>query len=301
MGQKAKKERAPNIMESINKIFGESFAEKCERIRSKSPFGSLTTWKLTQVIVKQGCDLRQEQFAIQLISQFNQIFQNHKIPIWLMPYEIVCTGPNSGLVQFIKDSISLDALNKKLKSLNVYSLREFFELYYKNKYGIDLNNIDLSDAIYNFVASLAGYSLVCYVLQIKDRHNGNIMLDKYGHLIHIDFDFFLSNSPGNNLRFERAPFKLTSEYIEVMEGTESEYFKHFKKLMKDGFIALQEEHKKIVVLTAMMLSVNQNLPCFVDKERIISGLNTRLFPQCNKTKKSVSVMKENEAKDFINQ
>lgn len=57
------------------------------------------------------------------------------------------------------------------------------------------------------------------------------MLDDEGHIIHIDFGFMLSNSPGG-INFEAAPFKLTREYLEIMdsnsEGKASDMFDYFK-------------------------------------------------------------------------
>jgi phosphatidylinositol 4-kinase len=73
----------------------------------------------------------------------------------------------------------------------------------------------------NFCKSLAAYSLLCYILQIKDRHNENIMIDIEGHIFHIDFGFLLSNAPGKGLKFESAPFKLNTELVEVLGGDHS--------------------------------------------------------------------------------
>lgn len=53
------------------------------------------------------------------------------------------------------------------------------------------------------------------LLSAAHRHNGNILVDSEGHIIHIDFGFVLANSPGNNLGFESSPFKLTTEFAEV--------------------------------------------------------------------------------------
>ena len=56
-------------------------------------------------------------------------------------------------------------------------------------------------------------------------------MDVAGHIIHIDFGFMLSNSPGG-VNFEAAPFKLTRELLEIMdsnsEGHASEIFDYFK-------------------------------------------------------------------------
>lgn len=77
---------------------------------------------------------------------------------------------------------------------------------------------NIEEATAKFAESMAGYSLICYILKVKDRHNANILLDREGHIIHIDFGFMLGNSPGGNFAFENAPFKLTRDMIDVMGG-----------------------------------------------------------------------------------
>ena len=67
------------------------------------------------------------------------------------------------------------------------------------------------------------------MLQIKDSHNANILVDREGHLVHIDFGFLLTNYPGNVFKMESVPFKLTNELVEVMGGDDSEGFRRFMK------------------------------------------------------------------------
>lgn len=93
-----------------------------------------------------------------------------------------------------------------------------------------------------------------YLLQIKDRHNGNILLDREGHLVHIDFGFMLSNSPGN-MGFEAAPFKLPLEYVEVLGGVTSEPFQEFRRLFRDGFEAARKHCDRIVSECSSLVDV----------------------------------------------
>ena len=79
---------------------------------------------------------------------------------------------------------------------------------------------------------------MCYILQIKDRHNANILVDRDGHVVHIDFGFLFTNSPGGGIKFEAAPFKLTNEFVRVMGGTESDGFKRFRMSMIEGYYTI---------------------------------------------------------------
>ena len=90
-------------------------------------------------------------------------------------------------------------------------------------------------------------------MQLKDRHNGNILLRRDGFLVHIDFGFFLGNAPGKGIEFEKTvPFKLLTEHIEVLGGLDSQTFDQFRKLFYRGFQALRRHADRILILVSMM-------------------------------------------------
>ncbi|KIK57812.1 hypothetical protein GYMLUDRAFT_46010 [Collybiopsis luxurians FD-317 M1] len=243
-------------------VFSESWTAKKSRIRHGSPYGHLANWDCVSVIVKTGGDLRQEQLAVQLIHEFQRIWEEENCQCWVRYFRILITGGSSGLVETITDAVSIHSIKKSEYARRIAEGRfghvTLFD-HFKSTYG-DPSSAKFARAQRNFAKSLAGYSLVTYLLQIKDRHNGNILLDRDGHLVHIDFGFMLSNTPGN-IRFEAAPFKLPAEYIEVLGGVDGAPFLEFRRLFREGFEAARKHCDRIITMVELMQK-DSTLPCF---------------------------------------
>ncbi|XP_026172424.1 phosphatidylinositol 4-kinase beta isoform X3 [Mastacembelus armatus] len=229
----------------------EPWEEKVRRIREGSPYGHLPNWRLLSVIVKCGDDLRQELLAFQVLQQLKSIWEQERVPLWIKPYKILVLSSDSGMIEPVVNAVSLHQVKKQSQlSLLDYFLQE---------HGAPTTEAFLS-AQRNFVESCAGYSLICYLLQVKDRHNGNILVDAEGHIIHIDFGFILSSSP-KNLGFETSAFKLTTEFVDVMGGPDGDMFNYYKMLMLQGLIAARKHMDRVLQIVEIMQQGSQ-LPCF---------------------------------------
>ena len=245
--------------------FGEEWSAKKERIRRSSPYGWMKNWDLVSVIVKTGADLRQEAFASQLIQICDKIWKQAGVPVWVKRMRILVSGESSGLIETITNGVSLHSLKRSLTLASISAgtnprrriatLRDHFI----KAFG-EPDSEQYATGAKAFARSLAAYSMISYVLQLKDRHNGNILIDNTGHIIHIDFGFMLSNSPGS-MGFEAAPFKLTHEYVNVLGGVGGHQFEEFKMLCKQAFQALRKDAERIVMLVDLM-GRESKMPCF---------------------------------------
>lgn len=198
------------------------------------------------MILKCGDDLRHEQFAMQLICLVDSIFRENKLNLCLRPYEIVATSPDSGLVEFVSDGLSIDFIHSKMSTMFGRNCTLFD--YFCKQFGMPNKTSRFKKAQTNFADSLAAYSLVCYILQIKDRHNANIIIDREGHLIHIDFGYMLKASPGQGLEFESAPFKLIPSFEQILMAYDGNGLRRFKDSMVKGLQSLNKNAAKIVLL-----------------------------------------------------
>ena len=167
--------------------------------------------------------------------------------------------------------------------------------YFFQEFG-SLNSEEFLTAQRNFVQSCAAYCVVSYLVQVKDRHNGNILLDSEGHILHIDYGFILSCSP-KNLGFESSPFKLTPEFVEVMGGQGGDMFEYFKILILQGLIAARKHQDKFTSLVDIMRAGSQ-LHCFTNSSSSVQAMKSRFH--LNMTEEQLHDLVDNMVAQSIN-
>lgn len=208
----------------------------------------LDVWQ--SAIFKVGDDCRQDLLALQVIAQFKNIFTAIGLDVYLDPYRVTATAPGCGVIDVVPNATSRDEMGRQ----KINDLLHFF----KNRYG-DERSVKFQRARINFIQSMAAYSVVCHILQIRDRHNGNIMIDGEGHLVHIDFGFLFDIGPGG-MRFEPYSFKLSHEMVAVMGGPGSPGFAMFEQLVVKAFLSCRPYADDIVATCRLMLGTD--LPSF---------------------------------------
>ncbi|KAF7295444.1 hypothetical protein MIND_01084200 [Mycena indigotica] len=209
-----------------------------------------------QAIFKVGDDCRQDVLALQVIAMFKNIFESVGLTLYLFPYRVTATAPGCGVIDVVPNATSRDEMGRA----KVNDLLDFFVA----KYG-GQDTVAFQRARLNFIQSMAAYSVACYILQIKDRHNGNIMIDGEGHI---------------GVKFEPHSFKLNHEMVLLMGGRYSQGYQLFQNLTVKAFLAIRPHAEQLVNTVQLMLDTG--LPSFKGeptikrlRDRFALGLNER--------------------------
>ncbi|XP_030545471.1 phosphatidylinositol 4-kinase alpha 1-like isoform X3 [Rhodamnia argentea] len=231
-------------------------------------------------IFKVGDDCRQDVLALQVISLLRDTFEAVGLNLYLFPYGVLPTGPERGIVEVVPNTRSRSQMGETTDG----GLYEIFQ----QDYG-PVGSPSFEAARENFIISSAGYAVASLLLQPKDRHNGNLLFDNVGRLVHIDFGFILETSPGGNMRFESAHFKLSHEMTQLLDPSgvmKSETWNCFVRLCVKGYLAARRHMDGII--NTVLLMVDSGLPCF-SRGDPVGNLRKRFHPE----------MSEREAANFM--
>ncbi|CAN6315544.1 unnamed protein product [Urochloa humidicola] len=223
-------------------------------------------------IFKVGDDCRQDVLALQVIALLRDVFQAIGLNLYLFPYGVLPTGPGRGIIEVVPNTRSRNQMGETTDG----GLLEIFQ----QDFG-PVGSPSFEAAREMFMVSSAGYAVASLLLQPKDRHNGNLLFDSHGRLVHIDFGFILEISPGGNMGFESAHFKLSHEMTQLLDpsGTmKSDTWNQFLRLCVKGYLAARRHMNGI--LTTVNLMVDSGLPCF-SRGDPINNLRKRFHPEMN--------------------
>ncbi|XP_031499033.1 phosphatidylinositol 4-kinase alpha 1 [Nymphaea colorata] len=231
-------------------------------------------------IFKVGDDCRQDVLALQVIALLRDIFEAVGLNLYLFPYGVLPTGYERGIIEVVPNTRSRNQMGE----ITDGGLYEIFQ----QDYG-PVGSPTFEAARYNFIISSAGYAVASLLLQPKDRHNGNLLFDNEGRLVHIDFGFILETSPGGNMRFESAHFKLSHEMTQLLDPSgvmKSDTWNQFVSLCVKGYLGARRHMDGII--NTVLLMVDSGLPCF-SRGDPIGNLRKRFHPE----------MSEREAANFM--
>lgn len=192
-----------------------------------------------QVIFKEGDDLRQDQLILQTIALMDELLKKVSVDLKFSIYKVIATGLEDGFVEFVTESTTISAINKKYPDAIVGFL---------NKMEIE-KKLSKEAILDTYVKSCAGYSAVTYLLGIGDRHLENLMIRNSGALFHIDYGFILGKDP----KPFPPPIRICKEMVLAMGGNDSPTYDEFCRKCVDAFMYLRKHCKLIVNLFYLML------------------------------------------------
>lgn len=188
---------------------------------------------LVTVMFKVDDEVRYDELVMSMLSIMDQLLQQEGLNLYLTPYRVRPTSPTDGLLEMVPDVVTFESIKGDIKG--------YWE-------GHNKTPALLNAAVQRYIKSLAGYSVITFILGVGDRHLENILMAGDGRLLHIDFGYIFGHNPPQR-RFS-PPMKLRSEMIAVLGGPESSEFHSFLTLCCSAYHILRKHASLLLYILA---------------------------------------------------
>jgi len=162
-------------------------------------------------IIKMFDDLKQDILITQIIRLFDNWWLEAGLDLKLTPYKVMATQDMFGYIEFVEDSSTMKDIVEKYSNTLSLSNNQISNYLEDNNSGL---RRDI--AFENYRRSVAGYSVLTYIMGIGDRHESNYMIKKDGKYFHIDFGHITGHfktKMGGLLKRERTSLVFTKRLV----------------------------------------------------------------------------------------
>jgi len=190
--------------------------------------------------------VHEEMLALQMTKYYQKVLQDCNV--WLYTPRVQRVSTDMVIFELPKNATSIaDAKRLHGGRLIQYFVKTFGD--------IGSESYQMAQAC--FARSLAGMSLLTYVLGIRNRHDTNIMIDSNGHVFLANLSCALGNGK-SSIKMESHPFKLTKEYETILGGSDSEYYQQFTGLFVSGLEMINKDAPTAIAFATLISTALAN-------------------------------------------
>ena len=134
---------------------------------------------------------------------------------------------------------------------------------------------------------------------VGDRHTENILINKYGDLVHIDFSYLLGEDPKIN-----TEINITPEMLDMLGGKNSPTFIKFKNICSDAYKKIRRRSNLWYMLLTYLVFSEPPIPRYYNNIELVK-IHTieRLIPGELDEEGRIQIMKilDKSSESWINQ
>lgn len=228
--------------------------------------------KYTKYILIKNEDIRKDKLTM-CVSKWITIVCNDIFTI--NTYNVFPITLSYGWVEMIEDCETL------------YNIKNTHQKTLQN-YLMDINpRISILDMRNNFIKTCVASCILCYILGVGDRHTENILVNKYGDLVHIDFSYLLGEDPKIN-----TEINITPDMLDMLGGYNSPTFMKFKKVCSEAYKKIRRRSSLWYMLLTYLTFSIPAIPQYYDNLEMIK-IHTieRLIPGELDEEGNIQIMK----------